>query len=82
MKTVLATLAILVGMAGAPCSCGGDTIPPVDAAADAAADATSTTCYEPSNPLRAYACGLEADCSSCPTSCDVDGFDAGAGVCK
>ncbi len=75
-------------------ACGGTTPNPNpnpdagDAGAvdvdDAAADAGARVCYEPSTPLRAYSCDAEADCSNCPTSCDVPGLDAaaGAGECK
>lgn len=64
-----------------PSSCSSKGAPGHCVAPEAAAPAF-TTCYEPANPLRAYACDTEADCGSCPSSCDVAGFDAGAGICK
>lgn len=82
-------LVVCALLATAEQGCGGDApappaddAPPLEASDDAGADAVPAfrVCYVPSTPLRAYACGTEADCATCPASCDVP--DAGEGECK
>lgn len=78
-------------------ACGGDYAPGPLPAGDAAPDAPASdapawaACYEPTDPLRAFSCAgdvgpdggaVAVDCSACPTSCDVEGFEAGAGECR
>jgi hypothetical protein len=78
---VLALVACAL-LATATNQCSGDVgqIPGTEAAADDAAAPSFRVCYVPATPLRAYACGAEADCSNCPTSCTAG--DAGEGECK
>jgi hypothetical protein len=82
---VLALVACAL-LATATNQCGGDVgSPPLEAdAPDASPDAApaSRVCYAPSTPLRAYACGTEADCTTCPASCTPFVVDAGAGECR
>jgi len=78
MRDVIFVFVVLaIALLFAPACSNSDTQSP-----DAGDANASHVCYEPLNPLRAYACGTEADCSNCPASCDVAGFDAGAGECK
>jgi hypothetical protein len=74
---------IFIGIAASSgCKCGGNTAASTEAGADVDV-ATFHVCYEPSDPLLAYSCdAVTSHCDACPASCDVDGYEAGAGVCK
>jgi hypothetical protein len=77
---VLVALALLFNE-----NCGGtvdEPLPPIDTRAPETPkpEASSRVCYSPANPMLAYACGTDADCSSCPASCTVP--NVGEGECK